>query len=138
MRINEDYLEVVDRNDYIDDLSMNVNKNAEYLLLNGKSLNIDFNLVYEPVYTVQSFEELYRLINSAMIAYGDDCNLNWIDVSQIENMSYLFYNTRFTGDISRWDVSNVTNMTYMFQKSQFDGNISGWDVSRVESMGCMF
>ena len=56
MRINEDYLEVVDRNDYIDDLTMNVNKNAEYLLLNGKSLNIDFNLVYEPVYTVQSFE----------------------------------------------------------------------------------
>ena len=81
---------------------------------------------------------MYRLINSAMIAYGDDCNLNWIDVSQIEKMSYLFYNTRFTGDISRWDVSNVTNMTYMFQKSQFDGNISGWDVSRVERMGCMF
>jgi surface protein len=40
----------------------------------------------------------------------------------------------FNGDISQWDVSNVTDMSFMFYRSNFTGDISKWDVSNVTNM----
>ena len=37
-----------------------------------------------------------------------------------------------------WDVSNVTDMSQMFYSSNFNLNISNWDVSNVENMAYMF
>ena len=37
-----------------------------------------------------------------------------------------------------WDVSNVTDMSQMFYASNFNLNISNWDVSKVENMAYMF
>ena len=37
-----------------------------------------------------------------------------------------------------WDVSNVTDMSQMFYSSNFNLNISNWDVSKVENMAYMF
>ena len=45
---------------------------------------------------------------------------------------------KFNGDISKWDVSNVTNMSYMFYNSSFTNNISNWNVSNVTDMRSMF
>jgi surface protein len=53
-------------------------------------------------------------------------------------MSYLFANSKFNGDISKWDVSKVEKMTRMFYSSQFNGDISDWDTSNVEDMSFMF
>lgn len=39
-------------------------------------------------------------------------------------MSYMFYASKFTGDISQWDVGNVTAMREMFYGSVFNGDIS--------------
>ena len=53
----------------------------------------------------------------------------------------MFYNSKFNGDISAWDVSNVTNMSCMFYHCSFsgeNGDISVWDVSNVRSMSYMF
>ena len=36
------------------------------------------------------------------------------------------------------DVSNVIDMTYMFKDSEFKGDISKWDVSNVKDMFLMF
>ena len=44
----------------------------------------------------------------------------------------------FYDDISKWDVSNVTDMSYMFFQSTFNGNISAWNVSSVANMNGMF
>ena len=83
-------------------------------------------------------KELEKLISQRIKDYGSDCNLNDIDVSEIKDMSALFYNSEFNGDISKWDVSNVTNMDSMFEGSEFNGDISKWDVSGVKDMHSMF
>ena len=65
-------------------------------------------------------------------------SMNWVDVSEITDMSYIFNYSHYYGDISRWDVSNVTNMSNMFANSKFDGIISDWNVSSVTNMYSMF
>ena len=64
------------------------------------------------------------------------------NVSNITNMSYMFYcceELESVGDISKWDVSNVTNMRSMFFRCEsFNQYISGWDVSSVTDMRYMF
>lgn len=86
------------------------------------------------------FKHIDRFKNalSNIYIYNSEANLNWIDVSNITDMSWLFHGTRFEGDISEWDVSNVTNMRFMFDNSIFNGDISKWDVSNVTNMQYMF
>jgi hypothetical protein len=103
-------------------------------------------------YHPKNKEELKKLILDLMEEKGTDVDLNDIDISKIDDLSYLFcnskygtgndiptYNTnQFNGDISEWDVSHVTNMECMFFGSYFDGDISKWNVSNVENMNNMF
>ena len=70
--------------------------------------------------------------------FTEDDDISQWDVSNVENMSYLFHASNFDGDIPQWDVSKVKNMSGMFSKCHFDGDISQWDVSKVENMSGMF
>ena len=72
----------------------------------------------------ESFKELKRIIKARIDEEGPNCDLNDIDVSLIYDMSYLFYNTGFAGNVSKWDTSNVTDMSYMFAWTEFNGYIS--------------
>ena len=83
-------------------------------------------------------EELKEMIEQMIKRFGNKCNLNSIDTSNITDMSGLFEGSSFNGDISEWDVSSVTNMTHMFDSSKFNGDISKWDVSAVNDMTGMF
>ena len=82
--------------------------------------------------------ELKKLIDQRIKEQGPKCDLNDIDVSKVTDMSDLFRESPFNGDISQWDVSNVKDMRYMFNRSMFDGDISEWDVSNVRDMSYMF
>ena len=82
------------------------------------------------------FKSFIRAINSNESCW--DLCLNWIDTSNIVQMSFLFSGSKFNGDISKWDVSNVKHMEYMFRDSLFTGDISNWDTRNVKDMSGMF
>ena len=96
--------------------------------------------VTKPVYTLfpKTKDELKHMIEDEISKNGNKCSLNHIDVSEITDMSSLFFHSSFNGDISYWDVSNVKSMERMFEKSKFNGDISDWDVSTVKDTYCIF
>ena len=86
-------------------------------------------------------KELMRMIDDEVVKNGKNCSLNHIDVSGITDMSTVFRQSVFDGDITEWDVSNVKDMSFMFEYSDFTGensDLSKWDVSNVELMNYMF
>ena len=90
-------------------------------------------------YFPETKEELKEIINNRIEKEGNEVDLNDIDTSEITDMSNLFEETNFNGNISGWDVSNVTNMYAMFYRCEaFNQDISSWDVSNVTDMQGMF
>jgi len=83
-------------------------------------------------------EHLRLIIKHEIGLNGNQCDLNFIDVTSVKNMESLFYETNFNGNISSWDVSNIENMEFTFYFSHFNGNISKWNTANVEDMKCMF
>lgn len=77
-------------------------------------------------------ETIWFFVHQEIGKYGDNADLNHIDVSRVTNMRDMFANSKFNGDISGWDVSNVEDMSGMFANSAFTGDISNWRLSDVE------
>ena len=62
-----------------------------------------------------------------------------LDVSEIEDMTDIFYFSYYNGDLSKWDVSNCKDMYAMFKNSDFNNDsLNNWDVSKVETMEYAF
>ncbi len=89
---------------------------------------------YKPVTRLQLFA----------LVYDEDVALFDIDISEITDLSGLFYSSSiskgidFTG-VDGWDTAHVKDMSYMFYKADdvlFD--INNWNVSNVENMEGMF
>ena len=97
------------------------------------------NKIIDYKYFPKTKEELKEIIKQRIKTEGNKLDLNDIDVSNITDMSNLFEDLDFNGDISMWDVSNVTDMNYMFAGcNKFNQDISNWDVSNVTYMYGMF
>jgi len=61
------------------------------------------------------------------------------DVSNVTNMRRMFFfSSKFNQPVGDWDVGNVTDMVSMFMHSQFNQPIGDWDVSNVTHMVAMF
>ena len=85
----------------------------------------------------KSKKELIKIINDSFEKGVYD--LNFIDISKITDMSWLFENVKHNFDVSDWDVSNVKNMTGMFGFcNKFDCDLSNWNVSNVTDMHALF
>lgn len=112
-------------------------KNINYYI--SEKLNIKNIKVHQYTCQPKTKEEL-RAIIEERLKNDDNADLNDIDVSEITDMSALFFR-KFPHNIniSEWDVSNVTDMTSMFMYGhEFNANLSKWDVSNVKSMRYMF
>ena len=84
-------------------------------------------------YFPQTKKELQDIIKKRIEQEGNEVDLNDIDVSNITDMSGLFKQTDFNGDISEWDVFNVRDMSYMFFGCEsFNKDISKWNVSNIK------
>ncbi len=100
-----------------------------------ESEHIEFFLFY-----VANKAALQAEIAKAITEYGNEVNLNYIDTSDVMDMSELFKDKHtFNGDISKWDTSSVKNMRAMFQNvHRFNKPLNNWSVSSVEDMTGMF
>ena len=74
--------------------------------------------------------------------YIESMNLAKLDVSNVTDMSYLFYGDNSLKNIvvSGWNTSRVTDMSYMFygDNSLENIDVSGWNTSKVTDMSYMF
>ena len=74
-----------------------------------------------------------------------EMNLSNLDVSGVEDMSYMFSHSSGDSslnylDLSGWDTSNVTDMSHMFEFCFVleTLNLRGWNISKVTDMSYMF
>ena len=88
------------------------------------------------VSVITDMSDMFRGEYVKPFKYNGDIS-KW-DVSNVVNMSKMFYLSEFNSDISKWDVSNVADMSYMFYWSKFNDDISQWDVSKVNDMTGIF
>ena len=114
---------------------------------NVQGILLDSNWWWDSSSDVQEFvkeavgnntgEQVTRQELIEMIKNGED--YSQVDVSEITDMSELFFGKEVLFDITSWDVSNVTSMRNMFAYVRsFNQDISGWDVSSVKDMSYMF
>jgi surface protein len=95
----------------------------------------------KPTIIAKDKVHLHNLIAEEIYQSGNNCDLNYIDVSNIidmENLFATFGTEKFNGNISEWNVSNVVSMYEMFQNSPFNGDISKWKTPQLVSMKKMF
>ena len=112
-------------------------KELNQYIIEKLKINKSTNLYH---YHPKDKDELRSLIQELLKERGNDADLNDIDVSDITDMSKLFYSLDpHKIDISEWNVSNVKNMRFMFLScDNFNSDLSKWNVSNVEDMGYMF
>ena len=90
--------------------------------------------------TPKTKEELRDIIERELATQGMDADLNFIDTSQITDMSCLFAKLNVGNiKIDKWDVSNVTNMCMMFiYCKSFNSDLSKWKISDGNNLKEMF
>ena len=151
MRINEDYMDVIDRQDVANSANDVLDRQMkdelfchriDVILNTMKPVKLDFWAASDAIYPVSddNIKDVIRIL-SKLYKFSSGINLNWMDTSRVTNMNNLFtvVSTKVLDvDISRWDVSYVTDMDNMFAYKKFNGDISKWDVSSVRNMVCMF
>jgi surface protein len=116
---------------HITNYSNNVANASSVFVAPSTSTAVGFNNIVTTLMTDTS-----SLFNNLV---GFNQTIESWDLSNVTNMSNMFYGSSFNNIINLWNVSNVKNMNGMFQNnSQFDKDIGSWNTSTVTSMESMF
>ncbi|MBW1298162.1 BspA family leucine-rich repeat surface protein, partial [Aquimarina litoralis] len=98
--------------------------------------NLVINATDVPDLSIVTSMQGMFFLNSSLVDNGGAMG-TW-DVSNVQDMGYLFRNTPFNEDISSWNTQNVTNMSNMLANCpNFDQNLGNWDISNVTNMSDM-
>ena len=68
-------------------------------------------------------------IERAMQTHDPECDLNHLDISEMQDISNTFEGTAFVGDVSTWQVGSMRDMRHLFADCPFSGDLSKWDVN---------
>lgn len=91
-----------------------------------------------PPVVARNTEHLKELVNAEIALHGIRCDLNHIDISQLDSLYAVFQDSPFDGDISRWNTGRITDMSGLFMGSRFNGDISAWDTGQLTTAISMF
>ncbi|WP_299607448.1 BspA family leucine-rich repeat surface protein [uncultured Aquimarina sp.] len=98
--------------------------------------NLVINAIDVPDLSMVTSMQGMFFLNSSLVDNGSAIS-TW-DVSNVQDMGYLFRNTPFNEDISSWNTQNVTNMSNMLANCpNFDQNLGNWDINSVTNMSDM-
>ena len=81
---------------------------------------------------IVDMSNLFRMNN----IFNSDIS-NW-DVSNVVDMSGMFFSSSFNQPLNNWNVSRVIDMSEIFTSSTFNQPLDNWDVSQVINMSYMF
>ncbi len=80
---------------------------------------------------VATDDTIKQMVKEDIERLGLDADLWLYDTSKVTDMSGLFADTDFRGDISKWDVSKVEDMTGMFKNCRgFNGDLTQWNINK--------
>lgn len=89
--------------------------------------------------TAENSEQLKNIVKQEIEKLGENCDLNHIDVSQIEYFSFTFRLTKFNGDISKWNMSNAKELRSVFCGAiNFNCDLGNWDLSKCTCLNHAF
>jgi surface protein len=93
---------------------------------------------------VRRVRSMRNLFNSQVPPQRNILDLTYWDVSNVTNMSLMFFSHDMNGGqitfrgLQNWNTCRVTNMVSMLSNRSFNSDISNWDVSKVQDMSGMF
>lgn len=83
----------------------------------------------KPTIEVHSLTQLEEIIAQEIAENSVSCDLNHLDVSEMQDLSDAFKGSLFQGNVSSWKVDMVFDMRGLFADSSFAGDLSNWDIN---------
>ena len=78
---------------------------------------------------VHFLTQLEEIIAQEIAENSVSCDLNHLDVSEMQDLSDAFKGSLFQGNVSSWQVNMIFDMRGLFADSSFAGDLSNWDIN---------
>lgn len=84
-------------------------------------------------------QTIHSIVKDELQMLGLAADLNHIDVSEVTDMSFMFSNSKFTGDISKWKLKKRIFVSHIFSNSPITRenctlDLSGFSEEEIEVM----